>query len=829
MRYVPKMRLRALAVLSTVFLGNAVLRAAVPANFTDELVTAVGSPTAIAFTPDGRMLITTQGGTLRVFASGSLLPTPAMTIPAAQICTSSERGLLGVAVDPAFGVAGNRFIYVFYTFETPSSNCVNRVSRFTLPDSNIIDLASQLVLIDNMPSPNGNHNAGDVGFGKDGFLYVTIGDGGCDWAGNSGCAGLNDAARDRHVLTGKLLRITSTGGIPASNPFQGPNTARCNTGPTTVPNTCQEIYATGLRNPFRFAFDPNAAGTRLFINDVGQGLWEEVDEAQSGADYGWNLCEGDHPNNSTATDCGGAEPPGYVEPVFDYRHGLQVPGTTSSTTCNSITGGAFVPNGIWPAAYDGTYLLSDFVCGWIFRITNTGPSWAAADFATSLGGSSATHLEFGPYLSTQALYYATFASGGQIRRVRYAVAGNNVPTAVGNAAPLSGAAPLLVTFDATGSTDLDAGDTLTYFWNFGDGSAEVSTTSLTTNHSYGANGAYTARLRARDSQFAFSAAVDLAIQVGNTPPVPSISSPADGAVFSVGQIITLTGAASDAEDGTVASGGLSWTVLRHHDVHTHPYFSGTGNNLMFTAPAPEDLDATNNSFLEVHLTATDSGGLSAATQRDMQPLKITLTLNTSPAGMNVELNGGPRAHGSTLTSWAGWGLQVNAEPQMNGGTFRQWSAWSDGGLRAHTYATPATNSTLTATFVAWPPAGTGAFHTLTPCRVVDTRNAVGPFGGPALATGATREFLLAGQCGVPATALGVAANVTTIDATSSGLLELHPSGQVDPLDTGLPIRAGVTRATFGAFGLANGQLDVTPVLGVGGSVHLLIDVSGYFD
>src|SRR5215203_4465940 len=294
-----------------ILLTTAPLAATVPAGFTDVSLFNLSSPTALAFTPDGRLLITTQAGALRIYQGGALLATPALTFPASSICgdPGTERGLLGVAVDPEFMPTG--YIYLFYTFEKPGGACVNRVSRFVLPAGNVINPATELVLVDNMPSPAGNHNAGDVHFGRDGYLYISIGDGGCDYAGDSGCGGANDAARDEHVLTGKILRITRDGNIPLDNPFQGPGTARCNaTAQTTAGNQCWETFGWGLRNPFRIAFDPNAAGTRFFINDVGQLLWEEIDQGTAGADYGWNLCEGAHNNNSSAP-CSNA-PPGHV-------------------------------------------------------------------------------------------------------------------------------------------------------------------------------------------------------------------------------------------------------------------------------------------------------------------------------------------------------------------------------------------------------------------------------------------------------------------------------------------------------------------------------------
>ena len=202
--------------------------------------------------------MTTQFGEVRVIDGGTLLAAPALDL-AGALCTADEMGLLGVAVDPAFAARRLRLPLLHALQGRP---CVNRVSRFAMSGTTI-DAGSELVLVDEIPA-TGNHNAGDLHFGKDGYLYVSVGDGGCDHAGDSGCAGQNDASRDEHVLVGKILRITADGGIPASNPFQGAGTARCNvTGRTTAGNRCQETFAWGLRNPFRFAFDPNAAGDAL--------------------------------------------------------------------------------------------------------------------------------------------------------------------------------------------------------------------------------------------------------------------------------------------------------------------------------------------------------------------------------------------------------------------------------------------------------------------------------------------------------------------------------------------------------------------------------------
>ena len=169
---------------------------------------------------------------------------------------------------------------------------------------------------------------------------MSTGDGGCQYSDPVWCDRYNAASRDQNVLLGKVLRITRDGAIPPTNPFQGTDSARCAaTGVTTPGKKCQETFAWGLRNPFRMAFDPNAAGTRFFINDVGEITWEEIDLGTAGADYGWNVREG-HCATGSTTDCG-SPPAGMTNPIYDYNH---------DTGCMSVTGGAFVPNGIWPAA-----------------------------------------------------------------------------------------------------------------------------------------------------------------------------------------------------------------------------------------------------------------------------------------------------------------------------------------------------------------------------------------------------------------------------------------------------------------------------------------------
>ena len=377
-------------------------------GFTEESVTAdVEQPTALAFTPDGRLLITSRPGRLFVYADEALVTTPALDI-IDDTCSNRERGLLGVAVDPNFAI--NNRIFLYYTFKKfnrcPTDNRdapVNRVASFVLSDDN--KATGEQVLIDNIPSPHGNHNAGDLHVGQDGNLYVSVGDGGCELGARDRCQPENRNARRPYLLNGKILRITPDGDIPpGGNAYTGTDSVRCHVqGRADAGQRCQEIFAAGLRNPFRIAFDPNAADTRFYINDVGGKTWEEIDEGEAGADYGWNVREGPCPTGESR--CRTRQPAAFTPPIHDYKH---------ATGCQSITGGAFVPDGAWPAKYENGYLFGDFVCDKLFLLEpGASGGLKRTVFATGLNGP--VHLTFGP---DGALYYSTLKTGGEVRRIR---------------------------------------------------------------------------------------------------------------------------------------------------------------------------------------------------------------------------------------------------------------------------------------------------------------------------------------------------------------------------------------------------------------------------
>ncbi len=389
----------AIGATSAVASGAPAAAAEVPAGFADSAVASFSQPTAVEWLPDSLIVVLEKGGRIRVGGPAGPFTT---ALEISDICINGERGLLGFTHDPAF--LSNGLVYVYYTRDEPSApgGCVNRVSRFTMVDR-VIDRASEAVLLDNISSVNTNHNGGDLDIGSDGFLYVSVGDAGTDPRGGSP----NDAAQDLTLLNGKILRIT-TDGMPApGNPITGGNSARCATRGNTpsTPNTpCQELFAWGLRNPYRFAFDRNDGSNRFFINDVGQSTREEVDQGILGANYGWPEREGFCARGQNPP-CAGPDPQdGYTQPLTDYPRDV---GTV-------LTAGAFVPNGLWPAQYDGTYFFADAGSGemWVRQVN--GSVDYGAPFATDVGGISDMTFGFDAG-GRMVLYYVEI--GGALRKI----------------------------------------------------------------------------------------------------------------------------------------------------------------------------------------------------------------------------------------------------------------------------------------------------------------------------------------------------------------------------------------------------------------------------
>jgi glucose/arabinose dehydrogenase len=350
-------------------LAAAANAATLPTGFSETQISGLSNPTAMEFAPDGRLFVCLQGGNLRVIKNGILLATPFVSL---TVDSNGERGLLGVAFDPNF--ATNNFVYVYYTVTSTPRH--NRVSRFTA-NGDVAQPGSELVLLDlDDLSTATNHNGGAIHFGPDGKLYVAVGE-------NANGSNSQTLAN----LLGKMLRINSDGSIPSDNPFF--NTA---TGKNRA------IWALGLRNPFTFAFQPGT--TRMFINDVGQSTWEEIDDGIAGSNYGWPTTEGPTSN------------PAFRSPLFFYGHG------TGPTTGCAIAGGTFYnpPVAQFPASFVGKYFFADLCSGWI-RVFDP---VAGTDSGFATGVSSPVDLKVA---SDGSLYYLAIGSSSVFR-----VTANNPPS-----------------------------------------------------------------------------------------------------------------------------------------------------------------------------------------------------------------------------------------------------------------------------------------------------------------------------------------------------------------------------------------------------------------
>jgi glucose/arabinose dehydrogenase len=310
-----------------------------PALFTwDRLPGDYRRPVDIQDVGDGRLFVVEQVGTIRVWQDGVVLPDPFLDLRDRVGISANEQGLLGLAFHPDY--ASNGRFFVNYT----DHNGDTVIARFLVSqEPNRADPTSETVLLE-IDQPFPNHNGGGLAFGPDGFLYVGMGDG-----GSAGDPRGNGQSLD--TLLGKMLRIDVDGGEPYATPPDNPFPTR------------PEIWAYGLRNPWRFAFDSLTGD--LYIGDVGQNRWEEVDfqpaGAPGGANYGWNLLEGTH-----SYEGGGTE--GLTPPVAEYSH---------DGSC-SVTGGVVVRDPALPELM-GVYLYADYCSGLVWGLVrDPAGAWQSA-------------------------------------------------------------------------------------------------------------------------------------------------------------------------------------------------------------------------------------------------------------------------------------------------------------------------------------------------------------------------------------------------------------------------------------------------------------------
>jgi glucose/arabinose dehydrogenase len=744
------------AVVSLAGPGRAAVASVLPIGFRDTVaLSGMTKPTVVQFASDGRIFVGQKNGVIKVFSS--LTDTHPVTFAdlSAEVDDYWDRGLLGLALDPNF--PARPYVYVLYTYDAPiggtaptwndacptppgptTDGCVvsARVSKLTASGSTMT--GAEQVLVQGWCQQFPSHSIGTLMFGRDGALYAGAGDGanfnnvdygqyGATYAGDQAnpCAdppspagtALSPPTAEGGALRSQSVRRTDgpatlNGAIIRINPDTGQGLPDNPFASSSDPNA-QRIVAYGLRNPFRFTQRPGT--DELWIGDVGWNTWEEIDRLTSPTgsatrNFGWPCYEGNGPQSGYQSAglnlCSSlyATPGSVAAPYYTYKHSACVviyPGCHQGGS--SITGLAFYHGGSYPAAYNGALFFADHSRNEIWAMmpgANGLPdlaniqSFVGVD-ATGGAAGNPVDLKIGP---GGDLFYVDLEDG-TLHRIIYAP-GNQPPTARISAKPTAGNAPLTVAFDGSASTDPE-GKPLTYSWDLNGDGTFGDATGPTASYTYTSNGIYKASLRVTDDQGA-SNTTSVKITVGNTPPVAVIDAPGASLTWRVGQTIHFSGHATDAQEGTLPASALSWSVILHHcftrtNCHTHliQTFTGVASG-SFAAP-----DHAYPCWLQVLLTAKDSGGLTSRASVRLNPRTVVLTFKTNRAGVKLKLavNSTARAAPFSTTVIVGSNNSVSApSPQTVSGSTYYFSSWSDRGAQSHTIVAPKINTTYTANY-----------------------------------------------------------------------------------------------------------------------------------
>ncbi|WP_405407924.1 PQQ-dependent sugar dehydrogenase [Streptomyces decoyicus] len=624
----------------------------------------VGEPMSLAVLPDRKVLHTSRDGILRLTDENGTTKQAGRL----AVYNHDEEGLQGVGVDPDF--AQNRAVYLYYAppLDTPAGDApndgtaadftpfdgVNRLSRFTLNTDGTLDNASEKKILD-VPASRGIccHVGGDIDFDKEGNLYLSTGDDANPFA-SDGFTPIDErdtrnpaydaqrSAGNTNDLRGKILRIKVADDgsytVPSGNLFAA-----------GTDRTRPEIYAMGFRNPFRMSVDKPTG--IVYVGDYGpdagaadpkRGPAGQVEFARvtKPGNFGWPYCTGNNDAyvdydfatkaSGAAFDCGAPKnnsphntglvdlPP--AQAAWIPYDGGSVP--EFGTGSESPMGGplyrydaASTSPVKFPEAYDGDFFAGEFGRRWIKRIEQDGDGKVTSINPFPWTGTQIMDMAFGPDGALYVLDYGTAWFGGDensgLYRIENATEGHS-PVVDAKADKTSGQAPMQVKFSSTAS-DADGG-TLTYAWNFGDG---TTGTGATPGHTYKKNGTYTATVTAKDPTGRTGSA-DVHLVVGNTAPKVTLQLPGDGQLFTFGDEVPFKVKVTDPEEGTVDCAKVKVTHILGHDSHGHPVTSATGCSGVIKTSADSEHDPNANVFGVFDAEYTDKGanGQPALTTHD---------------------------------------------------------------------------------------------------------------------------------------------------------------------------------------------------------------------
>ena len=857
-------------VLSAVLLAllsplkaNAV--ATLPSGFQESVVfSGLSAPTNVEFSKDGRIFVAEKRGLIKVFDNLSDTTPTTFADLSTNVNSYGDRGLLGLAVDPNFPT--NPYVYVLYTHDAliggtaprwgdtcpdppggTRDGCVvsSHLSRLRADVTTNKMTGPEQVLIEDWCQQYPSHSVGDLAFGTDGALYVSHGEGAAwnftDYGQGGGSSGSPTPKNpcgdpptgvggsqtpptaeggslrsqdlrtggDPVTLDGAILRVNpATGAALPGNPLIG-----------DADLNARRIVAYGQRNPFRFTIRPGT--NEVWVGNVGTYLREEINRVSNPTgsvvkNFGWpcyegtlrfppfkdanlNICENLYANANAVT-----------APYYAYTKFQEVVAGETTAGCTAgatISGLAFYTTGSYPAEYDDALFFGDFSrkCIWAMQKGTDGLPNPTKLKTFVAGAATPVDLEISP---DGDLFYVDIG-GGTIRRIQYS-GGNHPPIARATANPPSGPTPLSVSFDGTGSSDSD-GETLTYAWDLdGDGAFDDSTSPKPT-YTYSTAGDYQVGLRVTDARGASDTLdVPLTITAGNSAPTATIDTPLPSATWKVSQEISFSGKASDTEDGVLPASALSWEWVVHHcptadTCHEHVWenFSGVASGT-FTAP-----DHEYPSYLELRLTATDSGGLTDTKSVRLDPQAVQLSFRSEPVGLKLMVGGTESTTPSSRTAIVGSKNSVSApSPQVLAGTTYKFASWSDGKAQSHDIVAPGAATTYTATYAAAPPQDTTAPKVMStsPATIAPSANVTATFseamdavttdGDPSTINATTFKLV---KLNADGTTTRITAAVSYAAATKKAIL--NPSSN---LISGRTYKATVTS---GAQDMAGNALD----------------------
>lgn len=661
-----------------------------PDGFTDSVVAQnFGLPTAMDVLPDGRVLIAAQDGRLQVVKNGALLSSPFVSV---SVDYDGERGLVGVTHDPNFQTNG--FVYIYYTVpKTATAAAYNKIVRYTAQgDVAKTGSAVEILRLGDLIEVNTNHNGGAMHFGKDGKLYVGVGEN-----------AVPTNSQTLSNLMGKVLRL-DVSNVQAGDPVN--NVAKLIPSDNPFVNSAQGInkliYALGFRNPFSFAV--NSISGDIFINEVGQNSWEEVNKLVAGGNYGWNQAEGF--SNGTPAQLG---PGTYQQPFAAYDH----------ATGNCVVGGLFynATSGMtnaFPSSFNGKFMFADLGGHWLHVLDPATPGTLADPdpsnvFADDTAGSPVDIAQ----ATDGSVYYASRMNNGYLFKISYSASTSGKPSLTLQPANRT----ISVGGNATFSVTASGAGTLTYQWqrNSGTNGAFVNINGATSP-------AYTlTAAKTTDTGALFRVVVTNAdgsvtsnsaklTVVTNQSPKLEIF-PIGGlrnGKFDAGQPLTFWLAADDVEDGNEPASRFSYKVDYYSSLGTvtggieRPFVpTTTGEASVSFTPASSGPYTLTDILYRITFTCTDSAGLSSTITQDYLPNTVNLTLQTNPTGLKLNVDGQSKAAPVTIASVVGFTRQLDAPlTQTVGNTKYTFKSWSDGKAASHTVTTPTSNTTYTATYTS---------------------------------------------------------------------------------------------------------------------------------